>query len=64
MTLLEINFQRRKAKTEAAGLLDLAVAESRALTLPEQVRFDSLTARLQELDNATAEREALRKLAN
>ena len=32
MTLLELSFQRRKAKTEASGLLDTAMAESRTLT--------------------------------
>ena len=63
MTLLELNFQRRKAKTEATGLLDRAVTESRSLTIPEQVRFDALTARIHELDKAFAERESLRKLA-
>lgn len=61
MTLLELSFQRRKAKTEAAGLLDTAMAESRTLSIPEQVRFDSLTARIHELDNAIAQRESLRK---
>jgi hypothetical protein len=64
VTLLELNFQRRKARTEAAGLLDAAMAESRALTVAEQVRFDGLTARIHEFDNAIAERESLRKLAN
>ena len=64
MTLLELNFQRRKAKAEATGLLDKAMAESRALSIAEQVRFDSLTARIHELDNAIAERESLRKLAH
>ncbi len=64
MTLLELNFQRRKVKAEAAGLLDRAVAESRSLTIPERVRFDALTARIHELDAAIAERESLRKLAD
>lgn len=64
MTLLELAYQRRKAKTEAAGLLDKAVTESRTLTMAEQVHFDTLTARLHELDTAIAERESLRKLAN
>ena len=63
-TLLELSFQRRKAKTEAAGLLDGALAESRALTIAEQVRFDALTARIHDLDSAISERESLRKLAN
>jgi hypothetical protein len=61
MTLLELNFQRRKVKTEAAGLLDKAMAESRTLSIAEQVRFDSLTARIHELDAAIAQRESLRK---
>lgn len=63
MTLLELNFQRRKAKTEAAGLLDAAMAESRTLSIAEQVHFDALTARIQVLDTAISERESLRKLA-
>ena len=63
-TLLELNFQRRKAKTEAAGLLDRAVCESRALSIAEQVRFDGLTARIHDLDAAIAKRESLRKLAD
>ena len=64
MTLLELNFQRRKAKAEAAGLLDGAVTESRTLTVAEEVRFAALTVRIHELDGAIAERESLRKLAN
>ena len=63
-TLLELNFQRRKAKAEATGLLDKAMTEARSLSIPEQVRFDTLTARIHELDTAFAERESLRKLAN
>jgi hypothetical protein len=63
VTLLELNFQRRKAKTEASGLLDKAMAESRSLTIAEQIHFDALTARIQVLDTAIAERESLRKLA-
>jgi hypothetical protein len=64
MTLLELNYQRRKTRAEASGLLDSAMTQTRSLTIPEQVRFDSLTARIHELDNAIAERESLRKLAN
>jgi hypothetical protein len=64
MTLLELSYQRRKAKAEATGLLDCAVTEGRSLTTHEQVRFDTLTARIHELDTAFAERESLRKLAN
>jgi hypothetical protein len=63
-TLLELNFQRGKAKTEAAGLLDKAVTESKALSIADQVRFDTLTARIHELNAAIVERESLRKLAN
>lgn len=62
MTLLEISFLRSKAKREAARLLDAAVAESRPLTIAEQVRFDSLTAQIQELDAQFAQRDSLRKL--
>lgn len=61
MTLLELTFQRKKAKAEASGLLDNAMAESRTLSIAEQVRFDSLTARIQDLDAAIAQRESLRK---
>lgn len=60
MTLLELMFQRRKAKEKAAGLLDRAVTESRSLTIAEQVQFDSLAARVRELDNAIIQRESLR----
>lgn len=63
MTLLELTYQRRKAKKEAAELLDKAVLENRSLTIPEQVRFDSLTARIRSLDEQIAQRESLRKLA-
>lgn len=64
MTLLELNFQRRMAKNAASQLLDLAMTESRTLSIPEQVRFDMLAARVCELDTAFAQRESLRKLAN
>lgn len=64
MTLLELSYQRRKAKAEATGLLDRAVDESRSLSISEQVRFEALTARIHELDTAFAERESLRKLAS
>lgn len=64
MTLLELAFQRKKAKTEASGLLDKAMAESRTLSIAEQVCFDSLTARIHELDAVIAQRESLRKLAH
>lgn len=64
MTLLELNYQRRKAKTDAAGLLDRAVTEARSLTIAEQVRFDTLTARIHELDAQIAQRESLRKLVS
>lgn len=64
MTLLELNFQRRKAKGEAAAMLDAAVTECRSLTIAEEVRFAGLTARIHELDGAIAERESLRKLAS
>jgi len=62
MTLLELAYQRRKAKTLAVGLLNKAMDESRSLSIPEQVHFDSLTARIQELDTEIAQRESLRKM--
>lgn len=61
MTLLELAFQRKKAKSEANGLLDKAMAESRTLNVSEQVRFDGLMARIQEFDVQIAKRESLRK---
>ena len=64
MTLLELTFQRRKAKAEASGLLDNAVLESRSLTLTEQIKFDTLTARIAELDDAISQRSNLRKLVS
>lgn len=63
MNLIELSYQRRKAKNEATGLLDRAVTEARSLTIAEQVHFDALTARVHELDAAIGERESLRKLA-
>jgi hypothetical protein len=63
VTLLELTFQRKKVRCEASGLLDKAMAESRTLTIAEQVRFDSLTARIQDLDAAISQRESLRKVA-
>jgi len=42
-------------------MLDRAVLESRTLSVSEQVRFDSLAARIDELDGQIAEREFLRK---
>jgi hypothetical protein len=64
MMLLEISVQRSKAKREAARLLDTAVAESRSLTIAEQVRFDSLTAKIQELDTQFVQRESIRKMVS
>jgi hypothetical protein len=64
MTLLEISVLRSKAKREAARLLDTAVAESRSLTIAEQVRFDSLTAKIQELDTQFVQRESIRKMVS
>lgn len=61
MNLLELNFQRKKAKAEASGLLDKAMAESRSLSIAEQVRFDALLTRVHELDAAISQRESLRK---
>ena len=39
MNLLELIFQRRKARLEANGLLDKAALESRALSISEQVQI-------------------------
>lgn len=64
MTLLELAYQRRKAKMEAAALLDNAVLQSRSLTVAEQVRFDALTSRIHALDSEIAARESLRKLVS
>lgn len=62
MNLLELSYQRKKAKAEACGLLDKAVAESRTLTIAEQVQFDALTARIHVLDEQFSQRESLRKV--
>ncbi len=64
MTLLELHYQRGRTKNAAATLLDAAVTESRNLTVSEQVRFDTLTSRIHELDTAITERESLRKLVD
>jgi hypothetical protein len=63
-TLLELGFQRRKARKEASELLDKAVMESRSLTISEQIRFDALTAHIHTLDEQIAQRESLRKLVD
>ena len=63
MTLLELNFQRRKARRTANDLLDKAALESRDLTISERIQFDSLTARIQELDEQFVKRSNLRKVA-
>ena len=63
MNLLELTFQRKTAKRAAQDLLDKAMAESLTLTTSEQVRFDSLAVRIQELDAAISQRESLRKVA-
>ncbi|MGA8271735.1 MAG: hypothetical protein WB919_09275 [Candidatus Sulfotelmatobacter sp.] len=64
MTLLEISYQRSKAKRAAAMLLDVAVDESRSLTISEQIKFDSLTAQIEELDAQFIQRESLRKMVS
>lgn len=61
MTLLELNYQRRKTTATANALLDSAVTERRSLTLAEQARFDSLTAHMHELDRSIIERESFRR---
>jgi cytochrome P450 len=62
MTLLELNYQRRQARRAAKELLDSAVKERRTLNIPETVQFDSLAARIAELDDEILRRESLRKL--
>lgn len=64
MTLLELAYQRGKLRKEAVELLDKAVIESRSLTIAEQVRFDSLATRMNEMDAAINQRESLRKLVS
>ena len=64
MTLLELSFQRRKARKEANTLLDTAAIESRSLTITEQVQFDAMLARISELDAAIVQRESLRKVVS
>ena len=60
MNLLELVFQRCKARAAASGLLDRAVTESRSLTVTEQVQFDALLSRVHEFDAAIEQRAALR----
>jgi hypothetical protein len=62
VNLLELSFQRKKAKAEACGLLDKAIRERPDLTVTEQVEFDALTARIHVLDQQFAQRESLRKV--
>ena len=62
MNLLELTYQRRTARRAARELLDVAVKEGRTLTIPETVQFDSLSARVAELDDEILRRESLRKL--
>jgi len=61
LTLLELNFQCRKAHKEANELLDQAVIDGRTMTVAEQCRFDALLARMTELKAAIAQRDSLRK---
>lgn len=56
MNLLELNYQRRKAKHTARELLDRVTTEGRALSIAEQLHFDALAARIAELDAAIVER--------
>lgn len=58
--LLELNFQRRKLRAEAQGLLDAAATAGRDLTLDERIKFDSLAARIADFDAQILERRALR----
>ena len=61
MTLLELTFQRCKARQEANALLDKAASEARNLTVSEQLTFDGLLARISEMDTLIEQRAALRK---
>jgi len=63
VTLLEATVQRKRAKAQAAALLDKAMTESRSLTVAEQIQFDALISRVEAFDSAIAQRESLRKLA-
>lgn len=62
MNLMELNYQKRKLRKEANQLLDLAVMEGRNLSVTEQIRFDSLTSRIAELNSAIIQRENIRKM--
>lgn len=61
MTLLELTFQRCKARQEANALLDKATSEARNLTVSEQIAFDGLLARISQMDTLIEQRAALRK---
>jgi hypothetical protein len=63
MTLLELNYQRRKTTETASALLDNAVLERRSLTAADQVRFDTLTAHMHGIDRSIIERESFREVA-
>lgn len=60
-TLLELTHRLSHAKVKARGLLDTALTQSRALSIGEQVEFDSLVSRCHELEAQIEARCALRK---
>ncbi len=60
-TLLDLNHRLGQARVKARGLLDTAPTQSRALSIGEQVEFDSLVGRCHELETQIEARCALRK---
>ena len=60
-TLLELTHRLSQARVKARGLLDTALTQTRALTIAEQVQFDSLVGRCTELESQIEARCALRK---
>lgn len=59
-TILELTYQRCKARAAANGLLDCAVTEGRNLGPTEQIAFDALLSRVHQFDAAIEQRAALR----
>jgi hypothetical protein len=60
-TLLDLTHQLAQARTRARGLLDTAHTQSRALSMAEQIEFDSLITNCHALEAQIEARCALRK---
>lgn len=60
-TLLDLNHRLGQTRVKARGLLDTAFTQARALSIAEQIEFDSLVSRCKELESQIEARCALRK---